>query len=85
MAKVTNPSPTFPRYPGGALAVTPSDTVPLTYPSIIYVGVGGNVHVLTAQGDDVTFVGVQAGGVVPVQVLKVFASSTNATYMVAIY
>jgi hypothetical protein len=85
MAKVTNPSPTFPRYPGGALAVTTSDTVPLTYPSIIYVGVGGNVRVLTAQGDDVTFVGVQAGGVVPVQVLKVFATSTTATSLVAIY
>jgi hypothetical protein len=85
MAKVTNPSPTFPRYPGGALAVTTSDTVPLTYPSIIYVGVGGNVRVLTAQGDDVTFTGVQAGGVVPVQVLKVFATSTTATNMVAIY
>ena len=85
MAKVTNPSPTFPRYPGGALAVTTSDTVPLTYPSIIYVGVGGNVRVLTAQEDDVTFTGVQAGGVVPVQVLKVFATSTTATNMVAIY
>ena len=85
MAKVTNPSPTFPRYPGGALAVTKSDTVPLTYPSIIYVGVTGDVRVLTAQGDDVTFTGVQAGGVVPVQVLKVFATSTTATNMVAIY
>lgn len=85
MAKVTNPSPTFPRYPGGALAVTTSDTVPLTYPSIIYVGVGGNVRVLTAQGDDVIFTGVQAGGIVPVQVLKVFATSTTATNMVAIY
>ncbi len=85
MAKVTNPSPTFPRYPGGAVAFTASDTVPLTYPSIIYVGVAGNVRVLTAQGDDVTFVGVQAGGVVPVQVLKVFATSTTATNMVAIY
>jgi hypothetical protein len=59
--------------------------MPLTYPSIIYVGVGGNVRVLTAQGDDVTFVGVQAGGVVPVQVLKVFATSTTATNMLAIY
>lgn len=84
MAK-TNYSPTFPMFPGGAVAVTPSDTVNLANPSVIYVGVGGTVRVLTAQGEDTTFVGVPAGFVVPVQVLRVYSTNTTATNMVAIY
>jgi len=85
MPKNTNYSPTFPMFPGGAKTVTTSDTVKLTYPSVIYVGVAGNVRVLTAQGDEVIFVGVAAGQVLPVQVLQVFATSTTATTMLAIY
>jgi len=84
MAK-TNYSPTFPMFPGGAVAVTPSDTVNLANPSVIYVGVSGNVKVTTAQGDEVTFTAVPAGAVIPVQVLRVWANGTTATTMVAIY
>ena len=85
MAKNTNYSPTFPMFPGGAKTVTPSDTVNLSYPSVIYVGVGGNVQVTTAQGDQVTFVGLLAGQVIPVQVIRVWSTSTTATTMLAIY
>lgn len=85
MAKNTNYSPTFPMFPGGAKTVTPSDTVNLSYPSVIYVGVGGNVQVTTAQGDQVTFVGLIAGQVIPVQVIRVWSTSTTATTMLAIY
>jgi hypothetical protein len=85
MAKNTNYSPTFPMFPGGARTVTPSDTVNLSYPSVIYVGVGGNVQVTTAQGDQVTFVGLIAGQVIPVQVIRVWSTSTTATTMLAIY
>ena len=85
MAKNTNYSPTFPMFPGGARTVTPSDTVNLSYPSVIYVGVGGNVQVTTAQGDQVTFVGLLAGQVIPVQVIRVWSTSTTATTMLAIY
>ena len=84
MAK-TNYSPTFPMYPGGAVAITPSDTVNLANPSVVYVGVGGNVRVLTAQGDTVTFVGIPTGSVVPVQVIRVYSTSTTATSLVGIY
>jgi len=84
MAK-TNYSPTFPMYPGGAVAITPSNTVNLANPAVIYAGVAGDVRVLTAQGDDVTFVGVLAGTVIPVQVIRVFATSTTATSLVGIY
>ena len=85
MAKNTNYSPTYPMYPGGASAVTPSDTVNLTYPSVIYVGGTGAVRVLTAQGDDVLFSGLPAGAIIPVQVLRVFATNTTATLLVSIY
>lgn len=84
MAK-TNYSPTFPMYPGGAATITPSNTVNLANPSVVYVGVGGNVRVLTAQGDDVTFVGIPAGAVLPVQVIRVYVTSTTATNLVGIY
>ena len=84
MAK-TNYSPTFPMYPGGAVSITPSNTVNLANPCVVYVGATGNVRVLTAQGDDVTFVSVPAGAVLPVQVIRVYSTSTTATSLVGIY
>lgn len=87
MAKKTNPSPTFPMFPGGALDADArkSDTVNLPYPSVIYVGVTGAVKVMTSEGDTVTFTGVPAGNVIPVQVIRVYATGTTATSLVAIY
>ena len=87
MAKRTNPSPTYPMFPGGALSADAlkSDVNDLPNPSVIYVGVTGNVAVITAQGDTVTFVGVPAGSTVPVQVTRVLATGTTATSLVAIY
>lgn len=85
MGKQTNYSPTFPMYPGGATTVAQSDTVNLPTPSIIYVGGGGTVKVTTAQGDDVTFFGLVAGTVIPVQVIRVWSSVTTATNLLRIY
>ena len=76
MAK-TNYSPTFPMYPGDAGAVAVSNTVDLPQISIIFVGASGNVKVTTAQGTDVTFVGLQAGQVIPVQVRRVWRTGTT--------
>jgi len=84
MAK-TNYSPTFPMYPGDAAAVTPSDTNNLREPSIIWVGTAGNVKVTTAQGTDVVFTAVPGGTVLPVQVIRVWATGTAATNMVRIF
>lgn len=83
-AKNTNYSPTFPMYPGGAVAVTPSDTDNLKWPSVIYCGSTGLVRVTTAQGDDTVF-SVLPGVVIPVQVIKVWATGTTATNLVAVY
>jgi hypothetical protein len=50
---------------------------------VLYIGSSGNLHVLTAGGDDITFSGVPAG-FFPVQVKQVFADTT-ATKIVALW
>ncbi|CAB4123800.1 hypothetical protein UFOVP48_85 [uncultured Caudovirales phage] len=85
MAKQTNYSPTFPMFPGGAVTFTQSDTVNLPTPSVIYVGVTGDVKVTTAQGDNAVFVAVPAGQVIPVQVIRVWTTGTTASSMLRIY
>jgi len=85
MGRQTNYSPTFPMFPGGATTFTNSDTNYLETPSVIYVGGAGNVKVTTAQGDDTTFVGLQAGQVIPVQVIRVWSTGTTATSLLRVY
>jgi hypothetical protein len=72
-------------YPGDAAAVTTSDTALFAPPSIVFVGGGGTVRVLTVQGSDVTFIGVLSGSILPVQVARVYATTTTATNMVRIF
>jgi len=74
----------------GAL-VTPSDTLTLQQQfsthkrySCVYVGVGGNVRVLTEGGDDVTFTNIPDGSFVPVHIKKVFATGTTASSIIAV-
>ena len=50
---------------------------------ILYIGTTGDVEVVTAAGDNVTFVGVAGGTFLPVQVLQVVATSTTATNILA--
>lgn len=52
---------------------------------VLYVGQAGNVRVLTAGGDDVTFVGLNTGSFVPIQVVRVFATGTNAEEILALW
>lgn len=85
MGKLTNYSPTFPMFPGDADAITPSDSVNLPTPSVVYVGVSGNVRITTAQGTTVTFANVASGTIVPVQALRVWSTGTTATSLVRIY
>jgi hypothetical protein len=85
MGKQTNYSPTFPMFPAGAQAVSPSDSDNLDNPSVIYVGTAGDVKVTTANGDVATFTGVLGGAVLPVQVIRVWATGTTATDLVRIY
>ena len=77
---------------GRAAAVTPSNTV--NVPSItggtnngcvLYVGSGGNLKVTTIGGDDVVFSNIQDGVFIPVQVLRVWATGTTASSIVALW
>jgi hypothetical protein len=49
------------------------------------VGTAGNVRVLTAGNDDVTFSGVQDGSFIPVNCIKVFSTNTTANNILALW
>ena len=78
-----------------AASVTPSDTLEIPNVStqdgsgnngcVLFVGVAGNIRVLTVGGDDVTFVGINTGAFIPVQVLRVFATGTTAGSILALW
>lgn len=71
--------------------VYPSDTETLQQDmntsqrtTCLYVGVGGNVRVLTAGGDDVIFYNIPSGQFMPVWVTQVFATGTTASSILAV-
>ena len=76
-----------------ALAVTPSDTAAIVGPDsysvnrgcVLYVGTGGALVVKTAGGDTVTFANVPDGTFLPVQVLQVLATGTDASDILALW
>lgn len=74
-------------YPKGAKAVTPSDTDTFERPVMIYVGGAScNIVVTPANGaSNVTFTGMPAGSIVPVQVTAVLSTNTTCTNVVAVY
>lgn len=70
-----------------AFAITPSDSTDLVdIPKAIYVGVAGNlVCTLVDDTSSVTFVGVQAGSILPIRPKRVFATNTTAASLLALY
>ena len=73
-------------------AVTPSDTTNFTGPSngtslaqAIYVGVGGDMVAIRDDDTAITFTGVVAGTIIPVQAKRINSTSTTATNMVALF
>ncbi len=68
-----------------AATITPSDTVAQTVPfRAIWVGVAGNISLAFSDGTSATFVGVPVG-MFPMGGIRVNATATTATTMVAIY
>ena len=63
------------------IAITPNDSTDLSvFTRAIYVGVGGDISVIPLAGSTpVTFVGLQAGQLLPIRVKRVRASGTTAT------
>lgn len=68
-----------------AAAVTASDTTNIGIARGIYVGGAGNLAVTTSAGNNVTFVGVAAGTIVPIQCVRVLSTGTTATSIVAMF
>lgn len=63
-----------------ATAITPADNAPIGPFQALYVGVTGNVAVCPlGQTSPVTFVGVQAGTILPIACQGVNATNTTAT------
>ena len=74
-----------------AAAVTPSDTATIqnnggdTRGCLVYVGVSGDLAVVTSAGDTVTFKAAPQGMILPVQVTKVLATGTTATDLISLH
>lgn len=69
-----------------AAAVSPSDTVDLEYIArSLFVGTGGDVTVITAGGQTVTFTNVPDGCLLPVRASRVKSTGTDATDIVALW
>lgn len=75
-----------------AISVTPSNTVNISEGteapksgSVLYIGTGGDLKVLTVGNDEVTFTNIQDGSFLPVQVLRVFATGTTASNIIALW
>lgn len=68
-----------------AAAVVPSDTVDLMHATRgLYIGVTGDVRVITIGGETVTFTAVPAG-LLPVMVTRVFSTGTTAMNLLAVW
>jgi hypothetical protein len=68
-------------------AITPSDTVNLSdgQCDAFYVGGAGDVVAVNPGGNPVTFSATVAGAIYPVTVIRINATSTTATNLVALY
>ncbi len=75
----------------GGVAVTPSDTVNITFPTgtpygrAIYVDVTGDVAALMADGTTVTFADVAAGVFHKIGVKRINSTGTTATGIKVMY
>ena len=69
----------------GAFEITPSNTVDLAVPARgIYVGVSGDLKV-DIGGVAITFVGLAAGIIHPLNVTRVYQTGTDATNIVGVF
>lgn len=68
-----------------AAAVTTHDTNAIPTTTALYIGGAGGVKVDLSSGATVTFASVPAGTVLPIQAVRVYATGTAATNIVALY
>lgn len=66
--------------------ITKSDSANLpNVAQALYVGGAGDVAVVTAGGEQLTFVAVPAGTTIPIRVTKVLSSGTSASNIVGLW
>ncbi len=66
--------------------ITPNNTRNLAREArAIYVGTGGHLRITTQYGNTVTFKNLVRGQILPVQVMKVWATGTTATDLIALF
>ncbi len=53
--------------------------------AVLYIGSAGNIRVTTVAGDDVIFQGINTGTFFPVNVMKVWNTSTTASQIIALW
>ena len=67
-------------------AITPHNSTDFSFDTrAIYVGTGGNIAVVTAAGDVVTFSNVPTGTILPVRATRVNSTNTTASNLVGMY
>lgn len=71
----------------GLVAVVPNDGVDLARGASkgLYIGVAGNVAVVTTGGDSATLTALTIGIIHPISVKRVLATGTTATNILAVY
>lgn len=63
-----------------------SDTNYLPFvPRAVYIGASGNLAVMLVSGDIVILVGVVAGTILPIRIVKAFSTGTTAGNLVGLY
>lgn len=66
--------------------ITTSDTAELTISTrAVYVGTGGDLTVVMLNGDEITFVSVPDGTLLPIQVKQVLSTGTDAEDILGLY
>jgi len=69
-----------------ALAVVPSNTADLAQVTRgVYVGQTGDLALTMADGSTVTFANVQAGSLLPLRAVRIRATGTTATSILALW
>jgi len=68
----------------GGFVITPSDTINNDETRGVYVGVGGNLRVLLADGSDITFDNLLAGIIHPIRCIRVFLTDTSAASIIGL-
>ncbi|MDB5539302.1 MAG: hypothetical protein JWQ89_1029 [Devosia sp.] len=66
--------------------ITPNDATDFTAETrAIYIGSAGDLVVVLVSGDEVSFVGLSGGALLPVRARRVKSTGTTATHLVGLY